>query len=91
MGQVREGQPVFIHDGDIAIGAVRRVLPGQGGIVVYIENAGEFTLSADAVRDVHFDKVVLNGAKLDQRVHDAIGRAHRSEDPDNSKSHEGEG
>jgi hypothetical protein len=84
--KIREGFAVFLHDGDIAVGAVRRVSP----LTVYIENGGDFVVPADAVHDVHFDKVILDGRKLDEKLHEAIGRAHRGEDPDNSKSHKGE-
>ena len=84
--KIREGFAVFLHDGDVAIGAVRRVSP----LTIFIENSGDFVVPASAVNDVHFSKVILDGRKLDAKLHDAIGRAHRSEDPDNSKSHEGE-
>jgi len=84
--KIREGFAVFLHDGEVAIGAVRRISP----LTIFIENAGDFVVPASAVRDVHFDKVILDGRKLDARLHDAIGRAHRSEDPDNSKRHDGE-
>ena len=84
--KIREGFAVFLHDGDVAIGAVRRISP----LTIFIENSGDFVVPASAVHDVHFDKVNLDGRKLDAKLHDAIGRAHRSEDPDNSKSHKGE-
>jgi hypothetical protein len=50
-------------------------------IVIYVENAGEFTVSVDAVRSVHDGKVVLDGSRLDQRLLDAIAHAHDSEVP----------
>jgi hypothetical protein len=84
--KIREGFAIFLHDGDVQIGAVRRVSP----LTIYIENARDFVVPASAVHDVHFDKVILDGRKLDSALHDAIGRAHSGEDPDNSKSHEGE-
>jgi len=84
--KIREGFAVFLHDGEVAVGAVRRVSP----LTIFIENAGDFVVPASAVHEVHFNKVILDGGKLDANLHDAIGRAHRSEDPDNSKSHRGE-
>ncbi len=75
---IRVDQPVFLHDGDVAFGAVR-VVTGKE-LRIYVENAGEFTVPASAVRDVHFDKVILDGARLDEKLHAAIGRAHASED-----------
>lgn len=84
--KIREGFAVFLHDGDVAIGAVRRVSP----LTIYIENSGDIVVPESAVHDVHFDKVVLDGRKLDAKLHTAIGRAHKNEDPDNSKSHKGE-
>jgi hypothetical protein len=84
--KIREGFAVFLHDGDVAVGAVRRVSP----LTIFIENGGDFVVPASVVHEVHFDKVILDGRKLDAKLHDAIGRAHRSEDPDNSKSHKGE-
>lgn len=76
--QVRVDMPVFLHDGDVAIGSVHDVKPDS--IEVYIENSGDFSIPRSAIRDVHFNKVILNGAKLSKDVHDAIGRARSAED-----------
>jgi len=75
---IRKDLPVFLHDGDVAVGAVR----GMSGndLIIYIENAGDFTLPRSVVKDVHEHKVILDGSKLDARVHAAIGRAHAAED-----------
>jgi hypothetical protein len=73
---------VFVHDGDKAVGAVRDVMPnGRAEIVVYVENAGDFVVPLTAVHDVIAERVVLNCAKLDDRLRRAIGHAHDSEDP----------
>lgn len=83
MERIAEGYEVFVHDGDVAVGAVRAVFPdGRTQIVVYVENAGDFSLPLSAVRDVHDGKVVLDCAKLEPRLRDAIGHAHLAEDPD---------
>jgi hypothetical protein len=81
--QIQEDFEVYVHDGDVAIGAVRQVSPrGRPEIVVYVENAGDFTIPLSAVREVHDEKVVLDCAKLERRLREAIGHAHLAEDPD---------
>lgn len=73
---------VFMHDGDVAFGAVREVAPGgRPELVIYVENAGDFTVPLSAVRDVHDAKVILDSAKLDAKLREAIGHAHAAEDP----------
>ena len=79
---IREGFNVFVHDGDKAIGAVRQVSPhGRRELVIYVENAGDFTVPLTAVTAVDSGKVVLNCGKLDLRLRSAIGHAHEAEDP----------
>jgi hypothetical protein len=77
--KIEEGFEAFVHDGDVAFGAVRRVRPGE--IVIYVENAGDFTVPLSAVRDVHDEKVILDCARLDRKLKEAIGHAHLAEDP----------
>jgi len=77
--RIREGFDVFVHDGEKAIGAVREV--HKNAIVIYVENARDFVVPIDAVADVHSEKVVLNAAKLDPSLRQAIGHAHVAEDP----------
>jgi hypothetical protein len=76
--QVRVDMPVFLHDGDLAFGSVHDVKPDS--IEVHIENSGDFSIPRSHVREVHFNKVILDGRKLSKDVHDAIGRAHAAED-----------
>jgi len=76
---VEEGFDVFLHDGDKAVAAVREVHPSW--IRVYVENAGDFTIPRSAIRDVHDEKVVLDYAKLEQKLKDAIRHEHNREDP----------
>jgi hypothetical protein len=79
---IQEGYDVFVHDGDKAFGAVRQVAPqGRREIVIYVENAGDFTVPYAAIKDVEAEKVVLNCAKLDIGLRRAIGHAHDDEDP----------
>jgi hypothetical protein len=77
--QIEEDFQVLVHDGDVAFGAVREVR--SDAIVIYVENAGDFTVPLSAVRDVHDEKVILDCAKLDRRLKEAIGHAHLAEDP----------
>ena len=79
MQQVQVGYQIFVHDGDAEFGAVRDVSPR--GLVVYVENAGDFNVSWDAVREVHSKKVILDCRKLDPNLRAAIGHAHDAEAP----------
>jgi hypothetical protein len=82
MDAIEEGFEVFVSDHDKPFGAVRQVLRrGNGGLVIYVENAGDFTVSGDTVVSVHSQKVILNPAKLDKRLREAIRHAHDAEDP----------
>jgi hypothetical protein len=77
--KIREGFDVFTHDGEHQFGAVRQVHAHQ--IVIYVENAGDFTVPMSAVKDVHSEKVILDSAKLDPKLKEAIRKAHSGEDP----------
>ena len=70
--------PVFAHDGELAFGAVREIHKDE--VIVYIENTGDVRIPRSAIADVHFDKVLLQVDKLDERTQAAIQRAHTSED-----------
>jgi hypothetical protein len=75
---IRIEHPVFLHDGEGAFRTVRAV--NKSDMIIYIENAGDFTVPMSAVQDVHDAKVVLDGAKLDKKTLAAINRAHAAED-----------
>jgi hypothetical protein len=80
--RIREGFDVFIHDGDKAVGAVRQVSPGgKPEIVIYVENAGDFVVPISAIKDAYDEKVVLNPAKLNLELRQALGHTHDVEDP----------
>jgi hypothetical protein len=80
--QIQEGFEVFVSDADKPFGAVRRVTPhGRPELVIYVENAGDFTVALSAVTAVHSQKVIVDCDRLDQRLRKAIGRAHVAEDP----------
>jgi hypothetical protein len=71
------GDHVFLEDGGEEIGAVRN--KGPVDLVVYVEGAGDFVINADAVRAVHYGKVVLDRERLDPQVLVAAQLAHTNE------------
>lgn len=77
--RIQDGFEVFLADGDTAFGAVVRSTLSE--LVIYVENAGEFNVSRDAVKAVHSQKVIVDVHKLDHRLRRAIGHAHDAEDP----------
>ena len=76
---IQEGFDVFIHDGGKSFGAVRQVHGHR--IVIYVENAGDFAVPLTAVKEVASEKVVLDSARLEPNLREAIRRAHSGEDP----------
>ncbi len=78
---IAEGFDVFVHDGEKAFGAVRQVSKGRKELVVYVENAGDFTVPFAAIKAVHAEKVILDCGKLGLPLRRAIGHAHEGEDP----------
>ena len=77
--RIEVGYQAFVSDGGEEFGAIRSVSPS--GLVVYVENAGEFQVSLGAVKAVHSQKVVFECGKLDARLRRAIGHAHDGEVP----------
>ena len=75
--QIEVGQMVFVADGSVGVGAVRETRPTE--FVVNIQNAGDFVLPLDAVRDVHSGKVVLDVARLAPDVVEALRHVHDAE------------
>jgi hypothetical protein len=76
---IEVGYQAFVSDGEEAFGAIRDVASDDLG--VYVENAGDFRVSREAVRAVHFQKVIFECGKLDDRLRRAIGHAHDAEEP----------
>ena len=76
---IEVGYQAFVSDGGEEFGAIRDVT--SDGLVVHVENAGEFRVSRDAVRAVHSQKVIFDCSKLDDRLRRAIGHAHDAEVP----------
>ncbi len=80
--KIKVGFQAFTSDGSEEFGAVRVVSPdGRPELVIYVENAGDFTVPLSAVDSVQSEKVILNCAKLDRRLRHAIGHAHDAEKP----------
>lgn len=77
--KIRVGFDVFARDGGHAFGAVREVRKNE--IVIYVENAGDFTIPMSAIADAHSEKVILDPKKIDDALKSAIGHAHFREDP----------
>jgi hypothetical protein len=79
---IEVGFQTFVSDGGEEFGAVRVVSPhGRHELVIYVENAGDFTVPLDAVESVHSGKVIFKCTKLDRRLRQAIGHAHDAEKP----------
>ncbi|WP_430389039.1 hypothetical protein [Dyella sp. 20L07] len=78
---IEEGSLVFVADGQDGVGSVRRLLPDEESLVIYIENAGDFVIPVEAVRAVHSGKVILDLDRLSRPVLEAIAHARRSEYP----------
>jgi hypothetical protein len=77
--QIEPGYQAFVSDGGEEFGAIRDVTPQQ--LIVYVENAGEFSVPRSAVHAVHAKKVIFDCAKLDGKLRRAIGHAHDAEVP----------
>jgi hypothetical protein len=76
------GSQVYLEEGGDSCGAVRDVRRGNGDeITIHVENSGEFIVSMDAVRAAHDGKVILDRARLDQSLLDAVAHAHDAEIP----------
>ncbi|MBX7484097.1 hypothetical protein [Qipengyuania qiaonensis] len=74
---IEEDWAVFSHDGDVSIGAVRRIRPK--GIVAYIENFDDVTFEEKDIARAGEGKVVLQPDCLSREVLDAITHAHDKE------------
>ena len=73
------GFQAFVSDGEEEFGAVRAISPDRRHVTVYVENAGDFNVAADAVVKVAFGKVWFDCKKFDGKLCQAIGYAHEVE------------
>ena len=74
---VSVGDQVFVGQGLEEVGAVRTV--ARDHLIIYIENAGEFRVDGSAVLSAHDGKLILDPAKLEPKLAEAIAEAHASE------------
>ena len=76
------GSQVYTEEGGDPCGAVRDVrLENRHEITIYVENSGEFIVPMDAISAAHDGKVILDRARLDQSLLDAVAHAHDAEIP----------
>jgi hypothetical protein len=74
---VQVGDQVFLEEGGEEIGAVRMV--AKDHVVIYIEGAGDFTLTGPEIAAVHDGKVRLDPEKLPETLLAAAQAAHIQE------------
>jgi hypothetical protein len=69
---------VFARGSEEEFGAVRAV--SEKELVVYIEDRGDTPIPMSAVVEVIEGKVIVDPARLDPALREAIAAAHRDED-----------
>jgi hypothetical protein len=79
--RIEIGFQVYAVEGGEEFGAVRGFMPQTNGLVIYVENAGEFVIPLEAIQAVHDAKVIVDIERLDARVRTAIAHAHDREEP----------
>jgi hypothetical protein len=85
MEEIGIGYHAFTSEGTEEFGSVLDVSPDGKRVTVYVENAGKFEVTADAVVEVGFQKVTFDCAKLDEGIRDAIAHAHDAEIEDDDE------
>jgi len=82
LSAIEPGSQVYLKEGGDSFGGIRDVRrSGRGEIVIYVENAGEFVVSADTIQSAHDGKVVLDPSKIEPSLARAIEHAHDREEP----------
>jgi len=77
---IAAGDDVYVDDG-VIIGHVRRATPR--GVIVFVEDQGDFTLPRDAIKAAANDAITLICKKLPLEMRAAIGHLHGEEyDPE---------
>jgi hypothetical protein len=77
---IRPGFQVFAEGGSEEFGAVRDVSPdGRNELLISVENGGDQWIPIDAIVDVHDEKVIVDLARLPERLRSAVARAHDAE------------
>jgi hypothetical protein len=68
------GKTPKVSDDDAPFGAVRQIKPqGRPEVVVYVENAGDFTIPLSVIKPVHSQKVIVDCDKLEHRLRKRSG------------------
>ena len=76
---IEVGFQTFVSDGPEEFGAVRGISSDGRDLTIFVENAGDFLVSVDAVVSVQSEKVTFDCKKLDPKLRAAIGHAHDAE------------
>jgi hypothetical protein len=74
---IQVGDQVFLEEGGEEIGAVRMV--AKDHVVIYIEGAGDFTLTGPEIAAAHDGKLRLDPAKVEPALLIAAQAAHVQE------------
>jgi len=74
---IQVGDHVFLEEGGEEIGAVRVV--AKDHLIIYIEGAGDFTLTGPEIAAAHDGKVRLDPEKLEPTLLAAAQAAHNQE------------
>lgn len=74
---IQVGDQVFLEEGGEEVGAVRMV--AKDHLVIYIEGAGDFTLTGPEIAAAHDGKVRLDPSKLPPALLAAAEAAHQQE------------
>ena len=82
VSQIDIGFQVYLAEGGEVFGAVREIAPDSDEIVIYVENAGDFTVPLSAIAGVHDAKVILHESRVDEPLRSAIIHAHDREQQD---------
>ena len=77
--RIEVGYQAFVADGGEEFGAVKQVF--NDGLLVYVENAGDFPVPLEAVTAVHSQKVIFDCNKLSPHLRRAIKHSHDDEVP----------
>ena len=77
MARVQIGDQLYLEEGGLPFGAVRGVQ--RHGLNIYVENAGDFDIRAEAIKSIHDGKVVLLESRLGPSLRTAIAHAHTAE------------
>lgn len=77
LGDVQRDWAVFAHEGEVALGAVRRVAPDH--LLVYVEGYGDVAIAEDQIAAIHDEKVVIDPERLSPEVRAAMSHAHDRE------------